>query len=138
MRGLATLTCIDSRIDALAVFGLHEDDAAMMRNADARVTEDVLGSAVVATSLKRIDRILVMPHTRCVTAQQDETRIDKLIAERHGVDTRSLELRTVEGHVGASRTDVTPIRSLPFLHGGVRVGGALDHIESGPLELIDA
>jgi carbonic anhydrase len=137
-RGLAILTCIDSRIDALAVTGMHEGDAFIMRNAGARVTDDVLRSVVLATSLMGVDRILVMPHTRCAMAQHDEPGIHALIAERHGVDTRSLEFRTVADQVEALRMDVIRIRALPFLPDGVEVGGAVYHVESGLLEPIDA
>jgi carbonic anhydrase len=137
-RGLAILTCIDSRIDALGVVGLHEGDAYIMRNAGARVTDDVLRSLVLATALMGVERVLVMPHTRCAMAQRDEAGIHGLIAERHGIDTRSLEFRTVEDQVEALRTDITRIRSLPFLPAGVRVGGAVYHVESGLLEPIEA
>lgn len=137
-RGLAILTCIDSRIDALAVAGMHEGDAFIMRNAGARVTEDVLRSIVLATTLMDVRRVLVMPHTRCAMAQHDEVSIHTRIAERHGVDTRSLEFRTVTDQVESLRTDVTRIRSLPFLPEGVTVGGALYHVESGELEPVDA
>lgn len=137
-RGLAILTCIDSRIDPLGIAGMHEGDAFVMRNAGARVTDDVLRSVVLATSLMGVDRILVMPHTGCAMAQRDEAGIHKTIAERYGVDTRSLEFRTVTDQVEALRTDVTRIRALPFLREGVEVAGAMYHVESGLLEPIDA
>ena len=137
-RGLAILTCIDSRIDALAVVGLLEGDAFLIRNAGARVTDDVLRSVVLATLLMGGDRELVMPHTRCAMGLRDEADIHTLIAQRHGVDTRSLEFRTVSDQLAALRIDVTRIRSLPFLPGGVQIGGALYHVESGLLEPIDA
>jgi carbonic anhydrase len=137
-RGLAIVTCIDSRIDALAVTGMHEGDAFVLRNAGARVTDDVLRSLVLATSLMGADRILVMPHTRCAMVRNDEASIHQGIAERHGVDTRSLEFRTVVDQVAALRTDVTRVRSLPFLREEVIVGGAIYHVESGLLEPVDA
>jgi carbonic anhydrase len=137
-RGLAILTCIDSRIDALAVTGMHEGDAFIIRNAGARVTDDVLRSVVLATSLMGVERVLVMPHTRCAMAQDDELSIHTRIAAAQGVDTRSLEFRTVLDQVDALRTDVTRLRALPFLPAAVTVGGAIYHVESGLLEPIDA
>jgi carbonic anhydrase len=137
-RGLAILTCIDSRIDALAVTGMQEGDAFIIRNAGARVTDDVLRSIVLATTLMGVSRILVMPHTRCAMAQDDERTIHARIAEAQGVDTRSLEFRTVLDQVEALHTDVTRLRALPFLPDRVTVGGALYHVESGLLEPIDA
>jgi carbonic anhydrase len=41
-RGLAVVTCMDSRIDPLRVLGMSAGDVKILRNAGARVTEDVL------------------------------------------------------------------------------------------------
>ena len=40
--GLAIITCMDSRISPLAVVGMKPGDAKILRNAGARVTDDVL------------------------------------------------------------------------------------------------
>ena len=42
-RGLAVVTCMDSRIEPLQMLGLSKGDAKILRNAGGRVTEDVLG-----------------------------------------------------------------------------------------------
>ncbi len=42
-KGLAIVTCMDARIDPLAVVGMRVGDAKILRNPGARVTEDVLG-----------------------------------------------------------------------------------------------
>ena len=47
-RGLAIVTCMDSRIDPLRVVGMAPGDAKILRNAGARVTEDVLRTLVLA------------------------------------------------------------------------------------------
>ena len=49
-KGLAIVTCIDSRIDPLAVFGLEPGDAKILRNAGARVTDDVERSLALAAA----------------------------------------------------------------------------------------
>jgi carbonic anhydrase len=90
-RGLAIVTCMDSRINPLSVVGMKSGDAKILRNAGARVTQDVLRTLVLATYLLGVDRILVMPHTDCRMAQEDEEVIHAMIEEKHGVDTRSLE-----------------------------------------------
>src|SRR4051812_23416288 len=43
-RGLAILTCMDSRIEPLALLGLVPGDAKILRNAGARITDDALRS----------------------------------------------------------------------------------------------
>ena len=64
-RGLAIVTCIDSRIDPLAVFGLVPGDAKILRNAGARVTADVLRTLALAAAALGVTRIAVVQHTDC-------------------------------------------------------------------------
>ncbi|MGA1763657.1 MAG: carbonic anhydrase, partial [Ilumatobacteraceae bacterium] len=64
-QGLAIVTCMDSRIDPLAIVGMKPGDVKILRNAGARVTEDVLRTLVLATHLLGVERVLVMPHTDC-------------------------------------------------------------------------
>ena len=45
-RGLAVITCMDSRIEPLQMLGLSNGDAKILRNAGARVTDDVLRTLV--------------------------------------------------------------------------------------------
>ena len=69
-KGLAIVTCMDSRINPLSVIGLRSGDAKILRNAGARVTEDVIRTLVLATYLLNVDRILVMPHTDCKSSHR--------------------------------------------------------------------
>jgi len=62
-RELAIVTCIDSRIEPLAMLGLAPGDAKILRNAGARVTDDVLRSLVLAVNLLGVDRIAIVAHT---------------------------------------------------------------------------
>ena len=137
VKGLAIVTCMDSRISPLAAVGMRAGDAKILRNAGARVTEDVLRTLVLATYLLGVDRILVMPHTDCRMAQSEEADIHATIADQYGVDTRSLEFRTVSDQKKALTPDVTRIRSYPLLRDGVTVGGAIYNVTTGALEPLD-
>ena len=136
-RGLAVVTCMDSRIDPLAVLGMQPGDVKILRNAGARVTEDVLRTLVLATYLLGVTRVLVMPHTDCKMASATEAEIHARIAEDFGVDTRSLEIRTVNDQISALQTDVTRVRSYPYLPSTLTVGGALFDVRTGRLRPID-
>ncbi len=136
-RGLAIVTCMDSRIAPLSVIGMNPGDAKILRNAGARVTEDVLRTLVLATYLLGVKRILIMPHTNCRMAMGEEADIHALIQEEHGVDTRSLEFRTVTDQRAALITDVNRVRSYPLLNAGVVVGGAIYGVETGKLTPVD-
>jgi carbonic anhydrase len=137
-RRLAVVTCMDSRISPLAMLGLAGGDAKILRNAGARVTDDVLRTLVLATYLLDVSRVLVLPHTRCKMVGTAEEEIHALIAEKYGVDTYSMEFRTVEDEVAALRRDLQRIRSFPLLPRDLVVGGAVYDVDTGELRPIDA
>jgi carbonic anhydrase len=136
-KGLAIVTCMDSRINPLSVVGMRSGDAKILRNAGARVTEDVIRTLVLATYLLNVDRILVMPHTDCAMARGDEADIHELIDEKFGVDTRSLEFRTTRDQKAALAVDVNRIRAYPLLRKGVTVAGAIYDVKTGTIQPVD-
>ena len=135
--GMAIVTCMNSRINPLSVVGMKSGDAKILRNAGARVTEDVLRTLVLATYLLGVKRILIMPHTNCRMAMGEEADIHALIQKEHGVDTRSLEFRTVSDQTKALITDVNRVRSYPLLNKGVVVGGAIYDVTNGKITPVD-
>ena len=136
-KGLAIVTCMDSRISPLAVVGMQAGDAKILRNAGARVTDDVLRTLVLASYLLGVNRVLVMPHTDCRMAIADEASIHATIQQQFGVDTRSLEFHTVSNQRVALAEDVARIRSYPLLQKGVSVAGAIYNVSTGQLEPVD-
>jgi carbonic anhydrase len=136
-KGLAIITCMDSRISPLAVVGMQAGDAKILRNAGARVTDDVLRTLVLASYLLGVNRVLVMPHTDCRMANENEASIHATIEDQFGVDTRSIEFQTVSDQRAALEMDVNRIRQYPLLQRGVSVAGVLYHVESGQLEPLD-
>jgi carbonic anhydrase len=137
-KGLAVITCMDSRIDPLNVLGMAPGDVKILRNAGARVTEDVLRTLVLATYLLGVTRVLVMPHTDCKMASGEEADVHMQILDRFGVDTRSVEIRTVTDQRSALITDVVRIRSFPLLPQSLVVGGAILDVRTGRLEPMEA
>ena len=85
-RGLAVVTCMDSRIEPLAMLGLEPGDAKIFRNAGARVTEDVLRSLVLAVHLLGVDRICVVQHTSYAMTKYSDTEFAAVVTERAGAD----------------------------------------------------
>jgi carbonic anhydrase len=136
-KGLAIVTCMDSRISPLAAVGMQAGDAKILRNAGARVTDDVLRTLVLASYLLGVNRVLVMPHTDCRMAIADEATIHATIQDQFGVDTRSLEFRTVSNQREALAEDIERIRSYPLLQKGVLVAGAIYNVSTGQLEPVD-
>ncbi len=136
-RGLAVVTCMDSRIDPLGILGMAPGDVKILRNAGARVTPDVIRTLVLAVYLLGVDRVLVMPHTNCKMASGTEADIHEQIMEEYGVDTRFLEIRTVSDQEDALVTDIQRIRSFPTLPGSLVVAGALYDVSTGRLRPMD-
>jgi carbonic anhydrase len=136
-KGLAIVTCMDSRISPLAVVGMQAGDAKILRNAGARVTDDVLRTLVLASYLLGVVRVLVMPHTDCRMAISDEASIHTTIRDQFGIDTSSLEFQTVSDQRAALADDIARIRTYPLLQKGVAVAGAIYNVSTGKLELVD-
>jgi len=136
VRGLAIVTCMDSRIAPLAIIGMKPGDAKILRNAGARVTEDVLRTLVLATHLLGVNRVLVMPHTDCRMATGSEPEIHQAIFEASGVDTRSMEIRTVKDQRSALELDLVRLRTYPLLPKDLQVAGGFYDVNTGKLDLI--
>jgi carbonic anhydrase len=135
-KGLAIVTCMDSRIDPLRIVGMSSGDAKILRNAGARVTEDVLRTLILATTLLNVSRVLVMPHTDCRMASGTEEQIHATILERSGIDTRSVEIRTVSDQISALESDLVRIAQFPLLPKNIEVVGAIYNVKTGELKKI--
>ena len=134
-RGLAVLTCMDSRIEPLAMLGLRPGDAKILRNAGARVTDDVLRTLVLATYLLGVERAMIVAHTKCRMAAGDEDDVHAAVADAGGPDTRSLAFLVAADQEATLRADVQRVRSWPYL-AGLQVGGFLYDVDTGRLSLI--
>ena len=135
-KGLAIVTCMDSRIDPLRIIGMSAGDAKILRNAGARVTEDVLRTLILATTLLNVSRVLVMPHTDCRMASGTEEQIHATILERSGIDTRSIEIRTVSDQLSALKSDLVRIKQFPLLPKDIEIVGAIYNVKTGELKRI--
>lgn len=131
-RGLAVLTCMDSRIEPLQMLGLRPGDAKILRNAGARVTDDVLRTLVLATYLLGVKRAMIVAHTRCRMTAGDEDAVHEAIGEAGGPDTRSLAFLTTSDLEATLRHDVQRVRSYPYL-ADLEVGGFVYDVDTGRL-----
>jgi carbonic anhydrase len=134
-RGLAVLTCMDSRIDPLGMLGLKPGDAKILRNAGGRVTADVLRTLVLAVYLLSVERIMIVEHTRCRMAGGSEDDVHAAIASAGGPDTRSISFLTTDDQESAIRHDVQRVQSWPYLR-GVKVGGFVYDLGDGRLRQV--
>jgi len=138
VRGLAVLTCVDARIDPLAMFGLAPGDAVVVRNPGARVTDDALAAIVLAVHLLGVERLLVVAHTDCRMAKGDEASVRAAIAERSGTDTSDLRFATAQDQRATLAADVARVRSCAHLPADVVVGAAILDVATGSLSPVEA
>ena len=134
-KGLAVLTCMDSRIDPLGMLGLAPGDAKILRNAGGRVTDDVLRTLVLASYLLGVDRVMVVAHTDCRMSGGTEDNVHEDIRAAGGPDTRSISFLTTNDQESALRADVQRVRSWPYL-GNVVVGGFVYDLKTGRLRQV--
>lgn len=134
-KGLGVLTCIDSRIDPLGMLGLAPGDAKILRNAGARVTDDVLRTLVLGAHLLGVARVMIVAHTNCRMADRTEDDMHAEIRAAGGVDTRSISFLTTRDQESALLADVQRVRSSPYLP-RVAVGGFMYHLETGRIRRV--
>jgi carbonic anhydrase len=134
-RGLALITCMDSRIDPLGMLGLDRGDAKILRNAGARVTDDVLRTLVLAVHLLEVRRVMVVAHTDCRMSKVTDEQVHADILAGSGLDTRSLDFGTVGDQAAVLAHDVQKIRSSPYLPAGIAVIGCVYDLGTGKLDI---
>ena len=77
-----------------------------------------------------------MPHTDCRMASGTESEIHAAIRAKSGIDTRSVEIRTVRDPLEALAIDLERIKAFPLLASGIEVMGAMFDVATGQLRQI--
>jgi len=131
--GLAIVTCMDSRIDPLRMIGLTPGDAKIFRNPGARVTEAALEALVLGVHLLEVDRIMIVPHTRCAVASLSEGELRRQVSESAGQDASWQTFHVIEDQAQALAEDVQRVRSHPLIPESVPIGGFLYDVDTGLL-----
>lgn len=131
--GVAVVTCMDSRIDPLGMLGLEPGDAKIFRNPAGRVTEQALEALVLGAHLLNVNRILVVPHTRCAMASSTQEELRKRVGESAGQDASWQRFGVVEDQEAALADDVRRVRSHPLIPDTVAVGGFIYDVDTGLL-----
>ncbi|HET6626072.1 MAG TPA: carbonic anhydrase [Nocardioidaceae bacterium] len=131
--GVALVTCMDSRIDPLGIVGLRPGDAKIFRNPGGRVTEQALEALVLGVHLLNVNRILVMPHTKCAMASSSQDELRRRVGESAGQDASWQTFGVVPDQQAALADDVRKVRAHPLIPDTVRVGGFLYDVDTGLL-----
>lgn len=132
--GVAIVTCMDSRIDPLRMLGLEHGDAKIFRNPGGRVNPAALEALVLGVHLLGVERILVIPHTRCAMAQFTEHELQVKIGQSAGVDASWQQFHVIADQIASLQEDVQKVRSHPLIPERVKVGGFMYYVDTGLLD----
>lgn len=134
--GIAIVTCMDSRIDPLGMLGLEPGDAKIFRNPGGRITEAALEAIVLGAHLLNVQRVLVVPHTRCAVASNSEEDIAARVSASAGTDASWHRFHVVEDQRRALEMDVRKVRCHPLIPDRVQVGGFIYDVDTGLLDQV--
>jgi len=132
--GVAIVTCMDSRIDPLGIIGLKPGDAKIFRNPAGRVTEQALEALVLGVHLLNVNRVLVVPHTRCAMVANTQDELRARVGASAGQDASWQTFGVVADQKAALTDDVRKVRSHPLIPDSVEVGGFIYDVDTGLLE----
>ena len=84
--------------------------------------------------LLNVDRVLVVPHTRCAVASNTEEVLREKVAESAGTDVTWQRFHVIEDQVATLGLDVHRVKSHPLVPDSVQVGGFIYDVDTGLLE----
>lgn len=132
--GVAVVTCMDSRIDPLRMLGLKPGDAKIFRNPGGRVTAAALEALLIGVHLLGVERVLIVPHTRCAMTTYTEQELRQRIGTSAGQDASWQTFGVVSDQLAALHEDVRMVRSHPLIPDTVAVGGFIYDVDTGLID----
>lgn len=135
-KGFSLVTCMDSRIEPIAMLGLRPGDAKILRNAGGRVTADVLRSLVLASTYLGVRNVAVMHHSGCALAGRGDAEIRAGFTAEQTSCSQTWDFLTMPDPDAALAADVHAVRTCAVLPRGVRVEGWRYDVETGLVDRV--
>lgn len=135
-KGVLMITCMDSRIDPLDMIGLGHGDAKIMRTPGGTVSSTTLTGCVLSVHLLNVERIMIVPHTKCAMASGTDEDIRKVIATRNGLDTSWVNFGASGDQLQRLRRDFDMVSGHPLIKDRAEIGGFMYDVDTGTLEQI--
>jgi carbonic anhydrase len=132
----ALVTCMDSRIEPLAMLGLGPGDAKIVRNAGGRVTPDTLRSLVLAAHYLGVRRIAIMQHTDCAMTNRTDASIRADLIASGGVEAADWEFLAMPDPDVSLHYDVDAVRTCALIPANIAVEGWRYDVETGQIRQI--
>ena len=127
------LTCMDSRIDVFALFGLSLGEVHVLRNAGGVVTDDVVRSLTISQRKLGTRHVLLVHHSGCGLGTFTDEEFSEELADEVGMRPpwRTHAFRDPSVNV---RRGMARLRHDPFLLPGTDVRGFVLDIEEFTLD----
>jgi carbonic anhydrase len=132
--GVLMITCMDSRIVPLEMVGLNFGDAKILRTPGGRVTTSALAGCIAGVHLLQVNRVMVIPHSRCAMAAADDDVIIERIRQSSGADASWVRFGASADQRRTLHRDVDKLRKHPLIVGRATVGGFYYDVDTGLLE----
>jgi carbonic anhydrase len=97
------------------------------------VTEQALEALVLGVHLLNVNRVLVVPHTRCAMASATQDELRERVGQSAGQDASWQTFGVVEDQEAALADDVRKLQSHPLIPDTVQVGGFIYDVDTGLL-----
>jgi carbonic anhydrase len=127
------LTCMDTRIDVFALFGMSIGETHVLRNAGGVVTDDMIRSLTISQRKLGTRDILLVQHTGCGLATFTDDEFCEELANETGIRP-AWRTHTFREPTISVRRGIAQLRHDPFLVPGTRVRGFVLDIETFVLE----
>lgn len=134
--GVLVLTCMDSRLEPLAMVGLRIGEAKILRTPGGRLTPDALAGCAMGVHKLDVNRILVIPHSKCAAASLTEEQMADAITELSGIDAHEFHFGADPDQLGRLADDVATLRTHPLVGPFAEVGGFLYDVDTGLLNRV--
>jgi carbonic anhydrase len=138
--GTIILGCVDPRVDPVAVLGLKQGEAAVIRNVGGRVNKPLMETLgllrAVAKAAGReggVRNLVLLHHTDCGIIGCLHQAPD-LLAQHMGVETAALDALEITDPYKSVVHDIAALKASPQLPDGVVVSGLVYDVKTGLMQ----
>ena len=135
---LLVVTCLNPRVDPAAFLGIELGDAAVIRNAGGRVTDEVIRELSFLSQLIEgvipegpLFEVAVTHHTQCATGALADDDFRDRYADRIGAEPDSLLDGAVLDPEATVRSDVERLRAARSVSERVSISGHVYDVTTG-------
>jgi carbonic anhydrase len=136
-RGLAVVTCMDSRLDVFAALGLGDGEAHVLRNAGGVITDDVIRSLAISQRKLGTREVMLIHHTDCGMQKITDDGFRAELQESTGV-APSFAIESFGDVEADVRQSILRVRRSQFLLHRDAVRGFVYDVDSHRLREVEA